>query len=162
MHIRSQKDFFSGLMFMSVGAAFAWGASSYSMGSGARMGPGYFPLILGVILAVLGCALSAKALAVTTEDDDKIDKFAWKPLFFIIVANLVFGAAIGGIPLIDLPPLGLIAGIYLLTFIAANGGEEFKPKEVFILATILSFMSYLAFIVLLKLQFLVWPTFITG
>jgi hypothetical protein len=162
MHIKSQKDFFSGLMFMSVGAAFAWGASGYSMGSGARMGPGYFPLILGIILAVLGCALSAKALVVTTEDGEKIGKFAWKPLFFIIVANLVFGAAIGGLPLIGLPPLGLIAGIYLLTFIAANGGEEFKLKEVAILATILSLMSYLAFIVLLKLQFPVWPTFITG
>lgn len=162
MHIKSQKDFFSGLMFMSVGAAFAWGASSYSMGSGARMGPGYFPLILGIILAVLGCALSAKALAVPTEDGDKIGKFSWKPLFFIIVANLVFGAAIGGLPLIGLPPLGLIAGIFLLTFIAANGGEEFKFKEVAILGTILSLMSYLAFIVLLKLTLPVWPTFITG
>ena len=162
MHIKSQKDFFSGLMFMSVGAAFAWGASNYSMGSGARMGPGYFPLILGVILAVLGCALSAKALVVTTEDGEKIGKFAWKPLFFIILANLVFGVSIGGLPLIGLPPLGLIAGIYLLTFIAANGGEEFKLKEVAILATTLSLMSYLAFIVLLKLQFPVWPTFITG
>jgi hypothetical protein len=64
--------------------------------------------------------------------------------------------------LIDLPPLGLIAGIYLLTFIAANGGEEFKFKEVAILGTILSLMSYLAFIVLLKLTFPVWPTFIIG
>lgn len=162
MHIKSQKDFYSGLMFMSVGAAFAWGASSYSIGSGARMGPGYFPLILGIILVVLGCALSAKALVVTTEDGEKIGKFAWKPLFFIIVANLIFGVSIGGLPLIGLPPLGLIVGIYLLTFIAANGGEEFKLKEVAILATILSLMSYLAFIVLLKLQFPVWPTFITG
>ena len=162
MHIKSQKDFFSGLLFMSVGAAFASGASNYSMGSGARMGPGYFPLILGVILAVLGCALSAKAMVVPTEDGEKIGKFAWKPLFFIILANLVFGVSIGGLPLIGLPPLGLIAGIYLLTFIAANGGEEFKLKEVAILATILSLMSYLAFIVLLKLTFPVWPTFITG
>lgn len=162
MHIKSQKDFFSGLLFMSVGVAFALGASSYSMGSGARMGPGYFPLILGVILAVLGCALSAKALIVPTEDGEKIGKFAWKPLFFIIVANLVFGVSIGGLPLIGLPPLGLIAGIYLLTFIAAKGGEEFKLKEVAMLATILSLMSYLAFIVLLKLQFPVWPAFITG
>lgn len=162
MKLKSQKDFFSGLMFMSVGAAFAWGASHYSMGSGARMGPGYFPLILGVILAVLGCVISAKALAVGPADGDKIGKFAVKPLFFIIVANLVFGASIGGLPAIGLPPLGLIAGIYLLTFIAANGGEEFKLKEVAILATILSLMSYLAFIVLLKLQFPVWPTFITG
>ena len=54
MNIKSQKDFFSGLMFMGVGVAFAWGASSYTIGNGARMGPGYFPLALGVLLAILG------------------------------------------------------------------------------------------------------------
>ena len=54
MSIKSQKDFFSGLMFLVVGAAFAWGATSYSVGTGARMGPGYFPLLLGVLLAILG------------------------------------------------------------------------------------------------------------
>ena len=52
--IKSQKDFFSGLMFMLVGGAFAWGATGYTVGNGARMGPGYFPLLLGIVLAVLG------------------------------------------------------------------------------------------------------------
>jgi hypothetical protein len=51
-------------------------------------------------------------------------------------------------------------GIYLLTIIAAKAGDEFKLKEVLILATILSIMSYAAFILLLKLQFPVWPAFI--
>ena len=54
MNIKSQKDFFSGLMFTVVGGAFAYGATSYTVGTGARMGPGYFPLVLGVILALLG------------------------------------------------------------------------------------------------------------
>ena len=49
MNIKSQKDFFSGLMFMGVGAAFAWGATTYNVGTGARMGPGYFPLMLGIL-----------------------------------------------------------------------------------------------------------------
>ena len=52
MNIKSQKDFFAGLMFMGVGTAFAWGATTYSIGTGARMGPGYFPLILGILLAI--------------------------------------------------------------------------------------------------------------
>lgn len=159
MNIKSQKDFFSGLMFMVVGVAFAWGASTYTVGSGARMGPGYFPLVLGVLLAVLGAAITFKALVVETVDGDKIGSFAWKPLFFIILANLVFGACIGGLPAIGLPPLGLILGIVLLTFIAANAGSEFNAKEVMILSLILSALSYLAFIVLLKLQFPVWPVF---
>ena len=55
--------------------------------------------------------------------------------------------------------MGLIVGIYLLTFIASNAGDAFKAKEAAILATILAIMSYLAFIVLLKLQFPVWPAF---
>lgn len=83
-------------------------------------------------------------------------------MFFIITANLVFGVLLGGLPSIKLPAMGLIVGIYALTFIAANAGEEFKFKEVLILATVLAIISYLAFIVLLKLQFPVWPAFITG
>jgi hypothetical protein len=161
MNIKSQKDFFSGLMFMGVGVAFAWGASTYTIGNGARMGPGYFPLVLGVLLAILGAAITFKALVVETVDGDKMGSWAWRPLFFIIMANLVFGACIGGLPSVGLPPLGLIIGIFLLTVISANAGDEFNWKEVLILSVILSVMSYLAFIVLLKLQFPVWPAFVT-
>ena len=162
MNIKSQKDFFSGLMFMGVGAAFAWGATTYSIGSGARMGPGYFPLVLGFLLAMLGAIITFKALVIETEDGEKMGAWAWKPLFFIIVANLVFGVLLGGLPSIKLPAMGMIAAIYALTFIASLAGEEFKLKEVVILATVLAVMSYLGFIVLLKLQFLAWPAFISG
>jgi Tripartite tricarboxylate transporter TctB family len=162
MNIKSQKDFFSGLMFMGVGVAFAWGATRYNIGTAARMGPGYFPLLLGSLLAILGGIITFKALVVETEDGEKVGAWAWKPLFFIILANLLFGVMLGGLPSIKLPAMGLIAGIYALTFVASLAGEEFKVKEVAILATVLATMSYLAFIVLLKLQFPVWPTFITG
>ncbi len=162
MNIKSQKDFFSGLMFMAVGVAFAWGSSTYTIGSGARMGPGYFPLVLGVLLAILGGVITFKALVVETVDGDKVGAFAWKPLIFIILANLVFGAALGGLPSIGLPPLGLMLAIVLLTFISANAGDEFNLKEVAILSVILCVMSYAAFILLLKLQFPVWPAFVTA
>jgi len=99
---------------------------------------------------------------VATEDGEKIGSWAWKPLFFIIAANLVFGLMLGGLPSIHFPACGLIVAIYALTFIAALAGEEFKFKEVVVLATVLAIMSYAAFILLLKLQFPVWPTFITG
>jgi len=162
MNIKSQKDFFSGLMFMAVGIAFAWGATTYKVGDGARMGPGYFPLMLGVLLAILGAVITFKAMVVETEGGDRIGAWAWKPLFFIISANLIFGVLLGGLPSFKIPAMGLIVGIYALTFIAAMAGEEFKFKEVLILATVLAIISYLAFIVLLKLQFPVWPAFITG
>ena len=162
MNIKSQKDFFSGLLFIVVGIAFAVGANTYTVGTGARMGPGYFPLMLGVLMAVLGAAITFNALILKTPDGDKIGAWAWKPLFFIISANLVFGLMLGGLPSIKLPAMGLIVGIYALTFIASLAGEEFNLKAVAVLATILALMSYVAFILLLKLQFPVWPTFITG
>jgi len=162
MKIKSQKDFYSGLMFMSVGVAFAWGATTYNIGEGARMGPGYFPLVLGILLAAIGAFTVFEALVVETVDGEKIGKFAWKPLGFIIGANVVFGVLLGGLPSIGFPSFGLIVGIYALTFIAALAGDEFRWKEVLVLATILAIGSYIAFIVALKLQFPVWPSFITG
>ena len=126
MNIKSQKDFFSGLMFMGVGVAFAWGATTYSVGTGARMGPGYFPLMLGVLLAILGAVITFESLVVETEDGEKIGAWAWKPLFFIIAANLVFGLMLSGLPSLKIPAMGLIVGIYALTFIASLAGEDFK------------------------------------
>jgi hypothetical protein len=160
--IKSQQDFFSGLMFAVIGIAFAWGATTYNIGEGARMGPGYFPLVLGILLAALGAFIVFESLVVETEDGEKIGAWAWKPLFFIIAANLVFGVLLGGLPSIGLPAMGMIVGIIVLTFVAELAGDEFNLKEVVILSIVLCIGSYLAFIVLLKLQFQVWPTFISS
>lgn len=162
MLIKSQKDFFSGLMFTVVGASFAYGATQYNIGSGGRMGPGYFPLLLGVILAILGAIIMFKGLVVETPDGEKIGKWAWKPLFYIIAANVLFGVMLGGLPSIGLPPMGLIAGVFALTIVASLAGDSFRLKEVLMLSAVLSMGSYLAFVMLLKLQFPVWPTFIAG
>ena len=162
MNIKSQKDFFSGLMFMGVGVAFAWGATTYKVGEGARMGPGYFPLMLGVLMAILGIAITFKSLVVETVGGDKIGKWAWKPLVYIIAANLLFGVLLGGLPSIKLPAMGLIVGIYVLTFVASMAETGWKVKNTFILATVLAVGSYIAFVKVLKLQFAVWPAFITG
>ena len=162
MKIKSQKDFFSGLMFGGVGIAFAWGAATYNVGTGARMGPGYFPMMLGVVLALLGALIVFNALVIETEGGDPIGKWAWKPVTYVLGANLAFGVLLGGLPSIKVPAMGMIIAIYALTIIASLGGERFKIREVLILATILSVGSYVAFILLLKLQIQVWPTFITG
>ena len=162
MKIKSQKDFYSGLLYTVVGAAFAYGATSYNIGTGARMGPGYFPLLLGSILAIIGGVILLKALVVETPTGDRIGSWAWKPLSFIISGNLLFGVLLGGLPSIKLPAMGLIVAIYGTTLVVSMAGDKFKLKEVLVLATVLSVLSYLAFIVLLKLQFPVWPSFIAG
>ncbi|CAN7725498.1 tripartite tricarboxylate transporter TctB family protein [Pseudorhodoferax sp. LjRoot39] len=162
MNIKSQKDFFSGLMFTVVGVAFAWGATTYTVGNGARMGPGYFPLMLGIVMAIIGMIITFTALVTETPDGDKIGKWAWKQVFFILGANLAFGVLLGGLPSLGVPAMGLIAAIYALTIIASLAGHEFNIKSVLILATVLAIGSYFAFIWALKLQIQVWPTFITG
>jgi hypothetical protein len=162
MRIKSQKDFFAGLMFTITGAGFAIGATNYTIGEGARMGPGYFPLLLGIVLAVLGAIIVLQAMVVETEDGDRIGAIAWKPLCYIIGANLLFGLMLGGVPKLGIPPMGLIIGIYALTIVAALAGDEFNLKEVVVLATVLAILSFVAFVWLLNLQFPVWPTFIAG
>jgi hypothetical protein len=145
-----------------VGAAFAYGATSYNIGTGARMGPGYFPLLLGSLLAIIGGIIIFKSLVVETPTGDRVGSWAWKPLSFIIAGNLLFGVLLGGLPSIKFPAMGLIVAIYGTTLVVSMAGDKFKLKEVLILATVLSVLSYLAFIVLLKLQFPVWPSFIAG
>jgi Tripartite tricarboxylate transporter TctB family len=182
MVIKSQKDFFSGLMFSGVGIAFAMGVlgtkfkvivdataggwllvdTNYVVGLPARMGPGYFPLMLGIVMTILGIAIAFKAMVIETEGGDPIGRWAWRPLTYVLGANLAFGVLLGGLPSIKLPAMGLIAGIYALTIIASLADGKFALRQVLILATVLATGSYLAFIVLLKLQIPVWPTFIVG
>ena len=160
--IKSQKDFFSGLMFAIIGGGFAWGATSYSVGTGARMGPGYFPLLLGILLAILGAFTIFYSLVEHTEDGDKVGKFVWRPIVYVLGANVAFGILLAGLPSLGVPALGLIVAIFALVIIASKAGDVFDLKEVLLLAAVLSAGSYLAFIMLLKLQMPVWPTFITG
>ncbi|RCW75974.1 tripartite tricarboxylate transporter TctB family protein [Pseudorhodoferax soli] len=162
MNIKSQKDFFSGLMFTVVGVAFAWGATTYTVGNGARMGPGYFPLMLGIVMAIIGMIITFTSLVTETPDGDKIGKWAWKQVVFILGANFAFGVLLGGLPSLGIPAMGLIVAIYALTIISSLAGHEFNLKAVLILATVLAIGSYFAFIWALKLQIQVWPTFITG
>lgn len=161
MRLASQKDFFSGLMFITVGGGFAWGATAYTVGEGARMGPGYFPLMLGTLLALLGIIITLQSLAKGNAEADRIGAFAWRPLVFILGANLLFGALLVGVPSLGIPAFGFIAAIYGMVVMAGYAREGAKLKESLIVATILAGGSYMAFVKLLNLQFPVWPSFLT-
>jgi hypothetical protein len=160
--IKSQQDFFSGLMFLALGLAFAWGATTYPIGEGARMGPGYFPVLLGIVLAALGAFIVFKSLVVETENGEPIDNWAWKPLCCILAANLLFGVLLQGLPGIHLPAMGMVVAIYALTFVSSLASEKFRIREMLILASLLAIGSYFGFIVMLKLQVQAWPSFIAG
>lgn len=150
MQIKSQKDFWSGLMFIAVGVAFAWGALNYSFGSSARPGPAYFPFGLGVIMAVLGAFVLFGALTVETEDGDRIGPWAWRPLIIVIVSLVGFG--------VGLPRLGLIITLPLLIFVVSLAGDEFHWKDALLNAAILTGMSWVIFVKGLNLTLPVWPT----
>ncbi|WP_310462057.1 tripartite tricarboxylate transporter TctB family protein [Sphaerotilus sp.] len=150
MQIKSQKDFWSGLMFIGVGVAFAIGSLEYSFGSSARPGPAYFPFGLGVAMAILGGMVLFKALTVDTADGEPIGKWAWKPLCMIVGALLVFGWG--------LPRLGMVITLPLLIIISAMAGDEFHWKDAVLNAVILTVMSYVIFVWGLSLTIPLWPT----
>lgn len=153
MRIKSQKDFWSGLMFVVLGLAFAWGATEYSFGSSARPGPGYFPFGLGILLALLGALVLFKALTIESPNGDRIGAIAWKPLLVIVGAICLFGFA--------LPRLGLVLTLPLLIAVASFAGDEFKLSEVLINAVVLTALSWVIFIWGLGLVIPTWPPFVT-
>src|ERR1700740_1374763 len=74
MKHKSPKDFWSGLMFIASGLFFAiWAVCHYQMGTAVRMGPAYFPAVLGGLLAVLGLVILAQSLAFAGDDDGKLN-----------------------------------------------------------------------------------------
>ena len=154
MKIKSQKDFWSGLMFVTVGLGFAWGSLEYSFGSSARPGPAYFPFGLGLLLAVMGAAVWFASITVETEDGDPIGAIAWKPLLIITGAVVMFGFI--------LPRLGMVASLPLLIIVAALAGDEWHWKDSVISVVVLTLGSWLIFIKGLSLVIPLWPKFITG
>jgi len=152
MRIKSERDFWSGLMFLVIGIGFAWGATNYSFGNSARPGPGYFPFGLGILLALLGAMVLFKALTIETEDGEKVGSFAWKPLIVILVSVGIFGAI--------LPRLGMLISLPLLVAISSWASDEFSWKATVINAMVLTVMSWVIFVKGLSLTIPVLPTFI--
>jgi len=151
MKIKSQRDFWSGLMFVITGVVFAWGATNYNFGASARPGPGYFPFGLGLLMALLGAVVLFKALTIETEDGEPIGKIAWKPLVTIVAAIAVFGVA--------LPRLGMAVSLPILVVMASLAGDEFHWKDVVINCVVLTVGSWAIFILGLKLVIPLWPAF---
>jgi len=160
--LASQKDFLSGLMFTIVGAAFALGAREFDVGTAARMGPGYFPMMLGILLAGLGVIVTIQAFRKGGADGDPVGAIAWRPLCFVLGANLLFGALLVGVPALGIPAFGLIVALYALVIVAGFAQAGGSIKQSLVLATVLAVGSYGAFVYMLKLQFPVWPAFLTA
>lgn len=149
MKIKSPKDFWAGLMFIAFGLFFMVVARNYQMGSAVRMGPAYFPTVLGGIMAALGAIVFVQSLVV---EGAKMPKLSFKPIFFISLALILFGYL--------LKPLGFVLSLVILVYVSAFGGHEFRLKEVSILTVVLIIFSVLVFVKGLTLPFPLWPAFL--
>jgi len=151
MQVKNKQDFWSGLMFIVLGLGFAWKAQDYALGTAARMGPGYFPFWLGLILAALGALVTWSSMskrAVKTE----IDKFHFKVLGIIVVSVIVFASL--------LEPLGLYFSLFLLVISCSLAGHDFSLKVAVANGIFLVIFCHLAFIKGLGLIFPLWPSFL--
>jgi Tripartite tricarboxylate transporter TctB family len=152
LKIKSEKDFWSGLMFVVVGVAFAWGSLSYSFGSSARPGPAYFPFGLGVLMAMLGALVLFKALTIEVEGGDPIGHWPIKQGALILFAVVLFGLL--------LTKIGLALALPLLIGVSSLASGEFHLKEVLINCVVLAVGSWAIFIKGLSLIIPLWPAFL--
>lgn len=152
MRIRNPTDFLTGLLFGGFGLFMSlYAATNYSIGTATRMGPGYFPLCVGALVALLGIALAISALRY---EGPRWPRFHWRPLALILVAGVAFGYL--------LKPLGLVLATGVLVVVSALGGHEFRWREVLILAAVLVVFSIGVFVYGLGLPFPLWPEYVTG
>ena len=151
MRIRNHQDFWAGLMFVAIGAFFAAFSTAYDMGTAARMGPGYFPLVLGILLLLLGAVIIVRSTA-RSQRDEKLAPTGWREILMILGAVALFG--------LTLSLLGMIVSIGLLILVSALASHEFSWKETIVSIVVLLVMSYFVFVKGLELQMTVWPRFL--
>jgi len=146
--IRHPKDFAAGLLFVAVGIAAIVIASNYPLGTAARMGPGYFPRILGILLIILGSALALRALRL---QGAKLPGWHWRPTIIVLGSVVLFGAIVDKV--------GLAISTVILIVLASAASPEFRLKESVISGIALAVLTVTVFVLVLKLQLPIWPQF---
>jgi len=144
--IRHPKDFWAGVLYIVLGGAGFLIALDYAMGSAGRMGPGYFPRSLGLILAGIGALLVLRSFRLQGE---KIAFPTLKPLFIVLASVLVFGLIVNHV--------GLVIATIVLVLISSTASHEYRWKESIIASLALAVFVVLAFRYGLSLQLPTWP-----
>ena len=146
--IRSPKDFWAGIMFITFGLAALLIAREYPIGTAGRMGPGYFPRVLGLMMIGLGAILSLRALKLR---GTPIQFGSFKPLLIVLGSVIIFALLA--------PKLGLVLATIALILSSSVASDEYRWKESIIASLVLAVFTVLAFAWGLKLQLPVWPAF---
>jgi hypothetical protein len=146
MRIRAPRDFWSGLLFIAIALFFIAMATRYRFGTPERMGPAFFPIVIGLLLAALGAILSGRALAF---DGGPFQRMHLQPLAVTMAAVVLFGVA--------LQWLGLVAAIVALVVVGSYADRAARLVESIGLAALLAVFSVAIFVWLLGLPLPVWP-----
>ena len=144
--VRSPKDLVAGLLFIATGAATIGVASGYALGTAARMGPGYFPRLLGILLIVLGTALALRSLRL---NGPPLPGWKWRPLLVVLGSVTMFGLIVNH--------AGLVISTILLIVMASAASREFRPREAVISGIALAVLVVGVFAIGLNLQIGIWP-----
>jgi hypothetical protein len=149
--IRHPKDFWAGVFFIALGGGACLIAIGYTMGSAARMGPGYFPRTLGLMLALLGASLVLRSFR---SQGEKIAFPTFRPLVIVLAAVALFSVTVGS--------LGLVISTILLVLLASIASHEYRRVESVIAAIALAAFVVVAFRYGLSLQLPTWPPALAG
>jgi hypothetical protein len=144
--IRHPKDFFAGLLFIAFGIAAIVIGGNYAPGTAARMGPGYFPRLLGALLITFGAIIALRGLKLTGKP---IAFGSLKPMVIVLGSIILFG--------LSSPYVGLVLASVMLIVVASSASSEFRWKEALVSGVVLSAGAVLVFVWGLGLQFSVWP-----
>ena len=147
--IRSPKDFWAGVLFVALGVFAILVGSNYALGTAARMGPGYFPRILGILLIVLGAIIAFRGTRIPGE---AIPAWRWRPTVTVLASVVIYGLIIDW--------LGVAISTVLLIVGASAASHEFRLKESVIAGFLLSALAVGVFIVGLGVQLPIWPAFL--
>ena len=149
--IRNPRDFWAGVLFALVGAAAIVLGSRYNLGTAARMGPGYFPRILGILLIALGLVIALRGLRT---NGLRIPRWNWRATVVVLGSVVLFGLIVNSV--------GLAISTVVLIVLASAASHEFRWKEALVSGVFFAILAVCVFILGLKLQLPIWPTFIQG
>ncbi len=139
---KARKDLLAGAVFVVFGLGFAVTSSTYEVGSPLRMGPGFFPLVLGGLLVVLGILVAVKGF-VAGEGGD-LGPVPWKAAALLVAAVLFFGFTVRG--------LGLVPALLVTVFLSAMAGRRARLIPALVIAASLTALSVLIFVIVLQLR----------
>ncbi len=146
MKILYNRDFIAGLAFMAFGIIGIVVARDYEMGTAVRMGPGYFPLILGWLLTIIGLVIAVYGLAV---ERIPMEKWSIRALGLVLGAVTLFG--------IFLEVAGMVVSVVLLVTVSSVASRNFRLREIVAISLFLSVLASVIFIFGLSMPIKIWP-----